>query len=621
MTERCLKALESTEALGIARVLVVNDASDDDTLLQLRRFPWVSVLSLSENVGFPGACNAGVATVKTEFTVLLNNDTEPLPNFLQTMLNRADQDRDIAIVGSRLVYPDGRLQEAGGIVWADATASNYGRGASPDDPSYLYVRDVDYCSAASILIRTAFWREVGGFDPRFTRGYYEDTDLAFAAHSLSRRVVYEPSSVVIHLEGGSHGTDPTKGIKRLQEPNRALFRAKWLQQLERQWVPGIVPPRISASRGGRRSLLFIDHAIPRPNHDSGSRRSDAIVQTCRDLGYRTVFAAQGRDPFSPEAASLRDNGTMVLTTRDEIRQFIASERDWLACVFLARPGVASQWQPWIASRHPDVPVVFDTVDLHHIREMGGAMLAGSKRARLRARWTKTVEFRLVQRCAATIVVSETERQYLAERIPNARVFTVGNIHSLGRPGPPFARRKGLLFVGTFLHEPNRDGIEWFVTSVWPLIADDIREDGLVVIGDDPPDALKNAAPPHVVFRGWVRDIEPDLERARLSIAPLRFGAGVKGKVGEAWSYGLPVVGTPVALEGMAETGNAACLAADRPAEFARMIERVYRDEDEWLAASRAGRALVEERFAPELASETLRALLEQVAHRPAPQQN
>lgn len=612
LTEQCLRALELTEARDRSRVVVVDDASGDDTLEQLTRFPWVSVRVLPANLGFPRACNAGAADANTDYLLILNNDTEPLPGFLDALVELADSDSAIAIVGSRLVYPDGRLQEAGGIVWADGTAANYGRGGSPDDPEYLHVRDVDYCSAASILVRTKFFHEVGGFDSRYERGYYEDADLAFTARSRSMRVVYQPKSVVIHVEGGTHGTDPSAGIKRFQERNRQVFQEKWDRQLNDQPRPEEVPLRVAATRGPRRTVLYVDYQILTPNRDSGSLRSWELLRLIRDLGHETVFAAENGNPFSVDAEALRQAGTMVLGNEREIRSFLRRAREGLDCVFLARVDVAHRWQPWLSARYPDLPIVFDTVDLHHLRESMGARVVESATALKASQRTEAIELDLVRRCAATLVVSDNERRYLEERVTSAAVFTVGNVHHrvLDVRGPE--SRGGLIFVGSFLHTPNVDGIRWFLDDVWNLLPPDIQAAGLDVVGQAPPVDLIETSPPGVRFLGWVPDITPLLARARVSIAPLRFGAGVKGKVGEAWSHGLPVVGTTIAMDSMVEPGSPAHLVGDSPTEFARTVELVYRDEPMWRTASAAGREIVADRLSADLATKTLGHVLERV---------
>ena len=616
LTERCLRALERTEARMRATIVVVDDLSPDRTLDEVRAFGWVQVRKLSTNVGFPGACNAGAAGLETDYVLFLNNDTEPIPGFVDALVRTADQDRTTVIVGSRLIYPDGRLQEAGGIIWKDGTGENYGRGRSPDDPRYIYVRDVDYCSAASILVRTSFFQSVGGFDESYSRGYYEDTDLAFAARKRHFRVVYQPQSVVVHLEGGSHGTDVSSGVKRFQVVNRHLFANKWVDDLVNQLEPGVAPSRIAASLPHQQAVLLIDHAVPTPDRDSGSRRTWELIGILRSLGYDVVFGAEHGDPWGSDADALRQLGVMVLSRRRQIMEFLTDEGLWLACVFISRAPVAAVWQPRIARRFPGVPVVFDTVDIHHLRELGEAKLAGSGAALRAAAETERAELSLARASNATIVVSETEAGYLRKRVPGSVVLTVSNIHHVSGERRGFRARTGLLFVGGFRHSPNADAIAWFLTTVWPLLSESVRADGLEIIGQDPPHRLVASAPPQVRFLGWVPDLDRALLRARVAIAPLRFGAGVKGKVGEAWSYGLPVVGTSVAMDGMAEPGSAAYLVGDSPAQFAARIGEVYDNESTWQVASEAGRLIVAERFSPEHAATALSDVLRRVARQP-----
>jgi O-antigen biosynthesis protein len=610
VTEACLHSLRQTEARRRARIVVVDDASPDDTLSHLQRYPWVSVVALPSNVGYTLACNAGAAVADTDYILMLNNDTEPLPGFLDALVGLADADPSIGIVGSRLIYPDGRLQEAGGIVWSDANGWNYGRGESPDCAEYLHVREVDYCSGASILVRTSFFRALGGYDERYAPAYFEDSDLAFAARAKGLRVVYQPKSVVIHHEGASNGTDVASGVKRYQEVNQPKFLEKWRRELTNQPLAGVLPLRVAARRGPRRAILYIDDQILTPERDSGSRRSTELLRVLRGMGYEVIFAAEEGDPFSEDADRIRQEGTMVLGEARAVDEFIEREGAWLDCIFLARAHVAHRWRARLARHHGSIPLVFDTVDLHHVRERRHAELTGLARMMRMAELTEEIEMTLVRECAATLVVSEAEREYLLGRAPAAAVFTVGNIHHRAPDLPGFSERSGLLFVGNFLHTPNVDGLLWFLDHVWPLVAEDIRRAGLDVVGHHVPEEIIRSAGPGVYVRGWVPDIEPLLRSARVSIAPLRYGAGIKGKIGEAWSFGLPAVGTTIAMEAMLEPDSSAYLVGDTPVDFARQLERVYRDESIWRNASEAGLHLIEERASPALAAEQLRIVLE-----------
>ena len=142
-----------------------------------------------------------------------------------------EQFPDAGAVGPRLVFADGRLQEAGGIVWQDASAWNYGRFMKPEAPRYSYARRVDYCSAACLMVRAELLRELEGFDEAFAPGYYEDTDLCFRLRKAGKAVYYQPGVTVAHYEGATAGRRQTAGMKQHQDRNRDIFYKRWRETL------------------------------------------------------------------------------------------------------------------------------------------------------------------------------------------------------------------------------------------------------------------------------------------------------------------------------------------------------------------------------------------------------
>jgi GT2 family glycosyltransferase len=192
------------------------------------RHPWLRVVRNKKNRGFIESCNRGAQEATGEFLVFLNDDTVPLPGWLPALLRTFRTHADAGAVGGRLVYPDGRLQEAGGVVFSDGSGANFGRGdIDVDAPLYTYVRSVAYCSGALLATRRELFRSLGGFDTLYRPAYYEDTDFCFSVRASGLGVYYQPDALVVHAEGGTAGTDPASGAKRHQVANRATFADKW----------------------------------------------------------------------------------------------------------------------------------------------------------------------------------------------------------------------------------------------------------------------------------------------------------------------------------------------------------------------------------------------------------
>jgi len=225
-TLACLRSLSDCGDRAGFEVIVVDDASTDASPRVLPSIPGLRYHRNRDNLGFIGACNAGAELATGRFVVFLNNDTTVQPGWLDALLSTFERYPDTGLAGSKLVYPDGRLQEAGGIVFADGSGYNYGRFEDPDHPRYNFVREVDYCSGAAIALHRSRFMELGGFDSHYAPAYYEDTDLAMRIRELGLKVRYQPASVVIHYEGVSSGTDITRGVKSYQVVNHKKFLAR-----------------------------------------------------------------------------------------------------------------------------------------------------------------------------------------------------------------------------------------------------------------------------------------------------------------------------------------------------------------------------------------------------------
>lgn len=610
-TLACLRALAAHPSQASFEVIVVDDGSSDETEPSLRQVAGLRYHRRASNGGFIAACNDGASLARGDYVIFLNNDTVPQPGWLDALLRTFVDHPGCGLAGAQLLYPDGRLQEAGGLVFADGSAWNYGRFDAPDDPRYAFVREADYCSGAAIALPRALFAQLGGFDTRYAPAYYEDTDIAFAVRAAGHSTLYQPASRVVHMEGTTSGTDTGSGVKAYQIRNRGILAEKWRDTLAAHPAPGNDPDK-AATRLRRRTVLVIDESTPRPDRDSGSLRLVNLMRLLREEGAHVVFLPADRAHEGASTEALQQLGVEAWHA-----PFVEHPSAWLRrhgkrfdTVVVCRHFIAREFLPVLREHAPQARIVFDSIDLHYLRERRGAELAGDAALMRAAERTRALELDVIARSDATLVVSEAERALLAVDAPGARIEVLSNLHRVAGPGLPFAQRHDLVFVGGFRHPPNVDAVAWFVASVFPLVRTQLPGVRFHCIGGDVPDDIAAlAAQPGVLVHGHVPDITPYMDGARIAVAPLRYGAGVKGKVNLSMAHGQPVVATACAIEGMHLHAGEDVLVADGAQAFADAVVSAYRDEALWQRLSANGLLNVERHFSLDAGREVVRRVL------------
>ena len=609
-TLACLRAIAAHPPARAVEVIVVDDASPDETATLLPRIDGLRVTSRTENSGFIAACNDGAVAARGDFLVFLNNDTVPQPGWLDALLGTFDAHPDTGLAGAQLLYPDGRLQEAGGVVFADGGGWNYGRFEQPEDPRFAYVRDADYLSGAAIAIPRALFERIGGFDPRYAPAYYEDTDLAFAVREAGLRVRYQPAARVVHDEGTTAGIDPANGVKAYQARNQAIFAAHRAAALVTHLPAGSVPSPALLHRE-RRQVLVVDATTPKPDRDSASLRLVNLMRLLREEGAHVVFLPADLAHAGSYTGALQSLGieTWHAPFAKRLPAWLQEHGPRFDAAMVSRHYVMRELLPLLRASAPKARLVFDSVDLHFVREARAAQLAGDAALARNAARTRTLELDIVSRSDVTTVVSADEGAVLAREAPGARVEVLSNVHEVAGAGLPFAQRRDLVFVGGFRHPPNADGVRWFCEAVFPKVRARLPEVRFHCIGDGPPpEILALARQDGVLVHGHVPDLVPYMDGCRIAVAPLRVGAGVKGKINLSMAHGQPVVATSIAAEGMRLRDGIEVLIADDADAFADAIVRLYGDATLWMELSLNGHENIARHFSPEAARGAVRRI-------------
>ena len=595
-TLNCLDSLSRHNSRYPFEVIVVDDRSPDESYAHLQRVPWIRLLRNDTNQGFLKTCNLAVEQARGSYVVLLNNDTRVVEGWLDEMIESYDRFPRAGLVGSKLFFEDGSLQEAGGIIWRDGSAWNYGRNDDPAKPEYCFARRVDYVSGCSISLPMTVWRDLGGFDEVFRPAYCEDSDLAMRVREAGLEVWMQPLSRVIHYEGKTSGTDLTQGVKAYQVKNSKTLFERWRHRLVLHGEHGQNPLRESNRCLPMRALL-IDAVTPTPTMDAGSVTTTMTLQILQLLGYAPTFVpADNFLFFPPHTPALQRAGIQTayvpfdMNFEDHMRRH-GSSYDF---IIVYRIGVLQGVLPLIRQYAPQAPVAFHNIDMHFLRLERQAALAGDSKLLEQARQVKEVEIRALREVDCTIVHSEVEQTILQAEDEDAKIIVFPYMTELVGTKVPFEDRRDIMFLGGYSHSPNEDAFLHFVRESWPVLRKSMPGAKFFAVGANPTEAMQAFGSKDVIITGHVQDLKPFFDRCRVFVCPLRYGAGVKGKISTSMAHGLPVVSTSIGTEGMGLSSGSDVVVADSEPDFLEAVRSVYTDESRWLALSKAGLAFVSE---------------------------
>ena len=576
-------------------VVVLNGAATDVARI-VEETPGIRVVHSGRNVGFAGGCHLGARAASGEYLVFLNDDTIIEPRWLEALIETADAHPNAAAVGSQILYPDGSLQEAGSVIFSDGSTTAVGRLAGLHPATFDFLRRVDYCSACSLLVRRTVWDEVGGFHEEYFPAYYEDTDLCLTAAARGYTVLYDPRSRVRHVESAS--SSPGDKVFLLLR-SREEFHRRWTDALPdfesaRPLCSATIARAIWRARGLPPRVLVVDDRLTPPALGSGIGRLRDLI-TALAPSHAVTFSPT--DPsFDVDSDWLRAQGVGLVECR--LEDYLSRPEVLFDVAILSRPNNFEQWAGVIRRHQPQAAVVYDAEALYWRRLERQARLAADveRQATLRNEFRRfaAIERGIARAADAVVAVSPCEARWFRRHRPRDGVFCAPPIRATGiRPSPGFDTRRDLLLVAGWLggaDSPNRDGLQWFLDEVAPRIRLRLPDVRLKVTGEAFQAGEAAIGSGLVDFAGIVPDLGPLYDAARVVVAPVRYGAGVKIKVIEAIEHGVPVVTTSVGIEGI-RGGERAAAVADNPERFAHAVVALAVDPAAWTMRRNAIAAL------------------------------
>ncbi len=615
-TYNCLKSiLEQTGSTVRYEIIIADDGSSDDTKRLSELVQNIRIIRNPKNLLFLRNCNHASTFARGRYLLFLNNDTQVQENWLEPLVSLLEHHPLVGMTGSKLIYPDGRLQEAGGIIWNDGSAWNYGNRQEADCPEYNYVKEVDYISGASLMIRKKLWQEIGGFDERYAPAYCEDSDLAFEVRKHGYQVVYQPQSVVVHFEGISNGTDenrrknkavqPKQNIKQYQMENSKKLRDKWSDVLKEHYPNAHHVFRARERSKGKPVILFIDHYIPQYDKDAGSRTIYQYMRMFIQKGFQVKFIGDNFYRNEPYASQLEQMGIEILYGsyyQSHIFQWLDRNKAEIDFVFLNRPHISVKYIDFFYEK-TNIKIIYYGLDLHFLRIRREYELTGENGKLREAKEWKKKEMYLMQRAEVSYYPSPVEIEEIRrlDAAIHAKPMTIFVYEKfLETIQLDFSKREGILFVGGFVHEPNIDAVRWFTKEILPRIRNKSDITFYIVGSNATKEILVMNGKDGICVKGFLSDEELSKLYAgcRIAVIPLRYGAGVKGKVIEALYNGMPVITTSIGAEGIPGIEEVAEVL-DRPDAFADETVRLYGDLDRLAEMAKKTQVYVKEHFSME----------------------
>ena len=601
-TYNCLcSVLKNTKSVEY-EIIVADDNSNDKTKNIKKYVKNIKVARNDKNLGFLENCNNAAGFALGKYLLFLNNDTYVSENSILYLIDTIKKNSRVGAVGGKVIFPDGILQEAGSIIWKDASTLGYGRGDSPLKPEYNFIREVDYCSGAFLLVRKDLFLKLGKFDTAYSPGYYEDVDFCMKLKKSGYKTIYQPLAEIVHYGSVSFGR--TQGVS-LHLKNAPIFLSKWRHDLAGHYSFGEdLIARFSCSK---KRILYIDDQIPDTKLGSGYPRTCAILDNLLELGFQVTFypAAMARDNPSSRI-NLQQRGVEVMhDIKDyklDFEEFFKERKDYYDTIFISRPHNMAAAIDVIKKYNSGIKIIYDAEAIFSLREISYYESIGKIIYENAAEKKIKDEVKICDKADLIVTVSEKEKK-IFEGHGVKNLFVVPHGSKINSTPKKFQEREGLLFVGPVLFNgpknPNLDAIVYFSKKIFPLIKKKLNCN-FYIIGTDKSGVVKSLKGDGIKIEGSVDNLYNYYNNCRVFVVPTRFSAGIPLKAIEAASFGIPMVVSSITASQLEWKNYVDCLVADNPIDFAKKVEELYINPNLWNKIRDNSIKRIKKEYTPEL---------------------
>ena len=566
-----LDALESISLkIDVELILLIEqDNIAIDSFIK-KNIQGVTVYHVLQSSKLLSTVNKAIVNSRGEFFSILRASVLLQANWLNGLLTGISNDQSVGIVTGKIISSDGLLDQAGTFIGADSHLHKYGKADFPAHPKYNFIREIACTNGGNSLVCKTDFIRVGGFVESSS-----SLPMAFCMLSmtfrqrLGKRILFTPQTEAIRLE---YEHDENLDLSGYLCSTGKGFEAVSLE--ENIHTHPLITPK---------AILFVDIGLPEPDKDSGSLRAYHLIKIMKELGYHVIVVPRKGQVSSPYFEDLIKLGVQVLYAFPDLKGMIKELVVLLPSIsisWICRPQLNKEFE-WIFNFNPKIKWVFDTVDLHYVRLAREAAIVKSRKLMKKSDRFKKLELSIAHKADVTLTVTEDEKKLLTEQgVKNVSV--VPNIHEIHllKNNTGFSERKGLLFIGSYNHPPNVDAVRWLIQEIMPIVWE-THSISVTLLGNAPSKEVIALESGLVKVTGYVKNVEPYFTSHRVFVAPLRYGAGMKGKIGQSLAYKLPVVTTKIGAEGVGLTDKVDVLLAEDKICFAEQIITVYQNEQLW----------------------------------------